>query len=157
MSNEGKFVKIHYTGTLDDGTKFDASRDHGAALEFKCMSGAVIPGFDKAVIDMVPGEKKTVHIEPEDAYGNVREDLIQTVPLTLVDDMDQLPPVGEYVVVKATTGEDLQAKILDISDDSITLDINHPLAGQALNFEIELLGVTDPDEESETEESETDE
>ena len=69
MSNKGKKVKVHYTGTLDDGTKFDSSRDRNEPIEFTCMAGQMIPGFDKAVEDMQVGEVRDVHLEPKDAYG----------------------------------------------------------------------------------------
>ena len=69
MGNEGKKVKVHYTGTLDDGTTFDSSRDRGEPLEFTCMAGQMIKGFDAAVRDMAVGDKVTVHLEPSEAYG----------------------------------------------------------------------------------------
>ena len=99
MSNKGKKVKVHYTGTLDDGTKFDSSLDRGEPLEFTCMAGQMIPGFDAAVELMEQGETKTVHIPAADAYGERNEELVQRIPL------DQIPNGGELPVA-AGVGED---------------------------------------------------
>ena len=137
MSNEGKIVKIHYTGTLDDGSKFDSSYDHGEPIEFTCMAGDVIPGFDNAVLDMQVGDKKTVHLEPADAYGEVREDLIQKVP-----NADQLP-VGETVYMQGPDGMPFPVQVAGIENGIVTFDMNHPLAGKPLNFELELVEVKD--------------
>lgn len=76
MSNEGKKVSVHYTGTLDDGTKFDSSYDRNQPLEFTCMAGQMIKGFDEAVRDMEVGQTVNIHLEPSEAYGERREDLI---------------------------------------------------------------------------------
>lgn len=140
MSNEGKVVKIHYTGTLDNGEKFDSSYDHGEPLEFTCMSGQVIPGFDQGVLNMEVGEKKTVHIEPADAYGEVREELIQDVPVENIPNADKLP-VGETVYLQAPNGQPMPVQVVKIENGMVTFDMNHPLAGKALNFEIELIEV----------------
>ena len=142
MSNEGKQVKVHYNGTLDDGSKFDSSYDRGEPLAFVCMGGQMIPGFDAAVKDMEVGEKKTVHLEPADAYGEVREDMQQKFPLELIPNGDKLP-VGEMIMLQGPDGMPMQAKVASIEDGTVTFDFNHPLAGQPLNFEIELLEVAD--------------
>ena len=91
MSNEGKIVKIHYTGSLDDGEVFDTSRLSGEPIEFECMAGTVIKGFDDAVKDMEVGDKKHIHLEPEEAYGPIREELIQNVPVSSVPNAKVLP------------------------------------------------------------------
>ena len=124
MSNEGKKVRVHYTGTLADGTKFDSSLDRGEPLEFTCMAGQMIPGFDAAVKDMELGEKKTVVIPAADAYGEYREDLLQKVPV------DQIPG-----------GQPCPVLVRDISDGMVTFDMNHELAGKDLTFEIELVEI----------------
>ncbi|MEG1196874.1 MAG: FKBP-type peptidyl-prolyl cis-trans isomerase, partial [Raoultibacter sp.] len=85
MSNEGKKVKVHYVGTLDDGTQFDSSVDRGEPIEFVCMTGQMIPGFDSAVNEMAEGETKKIHLEAAEAYGEYREDLLQKIPV------DQIP------------------------------------------------------------------
>lgn len=140
MSNEGKTVRIHYTGTLDDGEKFDSSYDHGEPLEFTCMSGQVIRGFDEGVLDMQVGEKKTIHIEPADAYGEVRPELIQDVPAENIPNAQDLP-VGGTVYMQGPDGQPFPVQVAKIENGIVTFDMNHPLAGKALNFELELVEV----------------
>ena len=142
MSNEGKIVKIHYTGALDDGTKFDSSYDRGEPIEFKCMAGSVIKGFDDAVVDMNVGETKAIHLEPAEAYGEVREELIQEVPLDQVPNADQLP-VGETVYMQGPDGMPFPVQVVKVEDGKVTFDMNHPLAGKPLNFVLELVEVKD--------------
>lgn len=142
MSNEGKKVKIHYRGTLDNGEQFDSSYDRGEPIEFVCMAGNVIPGFDQGVLDMQVGEKKTVHIEPADAYGEYREDLVQSVPRDQVPNAEQLP-VGQTIYLQAPNGMPMPAKVLSVTDDTVTFDFNHELAGKPLNFDLELVEVED--------------
>ena len=128
MSNKGKKVKVHYTGTLDDGTKFDSSRDRGKPIEFTCMAGQMIPGFDRAVDEMAVGEVRDVHLEPKDAYGEPNPAMVVNVEVgqKLFIFMGNRPvPV---TVTKAENGK-------------VVLDANHELAGKALNFNIELVEV----------------
>ena len=138
MSNEGKHVKVHYVGTLDDGTKFDSSRDRGEPLPFTCMAGQMIPGFDAAVRDMAVGETVTIRLEPEDAYGPRRMDLVQTLPIAQLPGSEQRV-VGQRVMLGSPTGQPIAATVTDKNDFAITFDMNHEMAGKALNFEIELL------------------
>lgn len=138
MSNAGKKVKVHYTGTLDDGTKFDSSIDRGEPLEFVCMAGQMIPGFDKAVESMNVGDTITVHLEPSEAYGERSEDAIQTIPLANIPGAEDLP-VGETVFLQGPNGQPFPAKVAAMDDATVTFDMNHELAGKPLNFEIELL------------------
>ena len=142
MSNEGKKVKIHYTGTLDSGEKFDSSYDRGEPIEFICMGGGVIKGFDDAVKDMAVGEKKSVHIEPADAYGEKDESLIQKIPAENFANADQIP-VGQDIIMQDTNGNSIPVHVVSLEDGILTLDMNHPLAGQALNFDLELVEVED--------------
>lgn len=145
MSNEGKIVKIHYIGSLDDGEVFDTSRINGRdPIEFKCMAGTVIKGFDEAVKDMEVGEKKHIHLEPEEAYGPVRDDLIQTVPVTAVPNAQDLP-VGQTVYMQGPDGQPFPAKVVSMDDENVVFDMNHPMAGKPLNFELELVEVRDED------------
>ncbi len=144
MSNEGKIVKIHYRGTLDDGEQFDSSYDRGEPIEFTCMKGDVIQGFDDGVVDMEVGEKKTIHIEPIDAYGFVDPAAVQEVPLENIPHGDQLK-VGQQIYASGPEGF-IPARVVKIEDGVATMDMNHPLAGKALNFELELLEVKDPNE-----------
>jgi len=139
MSNEGKIVKIHYTGSLDDGEVFDTSRLSGEPIEFECMAGTVIKGFDDAVKDMEVGDKKHIHLEPEEAYGPIREELIQTVPVSSVTNAKDLP-VGETVYMQGPSGP-FPAKVVSVDDDHVVFDMNPPMAGKPLNFELELVEV----------------
>ena len=138
MSNEGKQVKVHYVGTLDDGSKFDSSRDRGEPLAFTCMAGQMIPGFDAAVRDMEVGSTVTIRLEPEDAYGPRRMDMVQTLPLGQLPGAENLE-VGQRVMLGTPTGQPIQATVTDKTQDAITFDMNHEMAGKALTFEIELL------------------
>ena len=143
MSNEGKKVKVHYVGTLDDGTKFDSSRDRNEPLGFTCMAGQMIAGFDKAVRDMEVGQTANVHLEPEEAYGERSEDLIQEFPMSQVPEQMRGIKVGEKVMLQSPQGLPVPATVCKVTPEAISLDLNHEMAGKALNFEIELLEVED--------------
>lgn len=138
MSNKGKKVKVHYTGTLDNGDKFDSSYDHGEPLEFVCMQGQMIPGFDAAVDEMAVGDKKTVKIPSADAYGERSDDMLMVVPLDQIPNAEQLP-AGERIMLTGPDGRPIPALVSEITDTTATFDLNHELAGQDLTFEIELL------------------
>lgn len=142
MSNEGKTVKVHYTGTLDDGTKFDSSVDRNEPLEFTCMAGQMIAGFDAAVKEMTAGETRTVRIPAEEAYGERDESLVQSIPINQIPNSDQLP-IGQTVYMVNPEGQPFPVFVRSIEDGMVTFDINHELAGQALTFEITLLEVSD--------------
>lgn len=142
MSNEGKMVKIHYTGSLDDGEVFDTSRLRDEPIEFECMAGTVIKGFDDAVRDMEVGDKKHIHLEPEEAYGERREELVQTVLVDQVPNAQDLP-VGESVYMQGPDGHPFPVKVVSVDDENVVFDMNHPLAGKPLNFELELMEVRD--------------
>lgn len=142
MSNEGKQVKVHYTGTLDDGSKFDSSYDRDEPIEFTCMAGQMIPGFDNAVKDMTQGETKTVHIPAAEAYGERNEEMVQQIPLDQIPNGDELP-VGQTVYMMGPGGQPFPVFVKAIEDGIATFDMNHELAGQDLNFEITLVEVAD--------------
>lgn len=132
---DGDIVDVHYVGTLDDGSQFDSSRDRGTPLTFTIGTGQVIPGFDAAVRGKSVGDVTTVRIPTEDAYGEWSEENIIVVPFN--------PDQGDVQAgdeVFLTNGR--PAVVLEVTEDSVTLDANHPLAGEALTFEIEVLGVT---------------
>lgn len=138
MSNEGKKVKVHYIGTLDNGTKFDSSYDRNQPLEFTCMAGQMIKGFDNAVKDMMVGETVNVHLSPLDAYGPVREDAIMTIEIAQLPGSEDLEQ-GQRVQLADQYGRPFPATVKAKTDTQITFDMNHELAGQWLNFEITLL------------------
>ncbi len=138
-ATSGDSVKIHYTGKLEDGTKFDSSvgRD---PLEFQLGSGQVIPGFDKAVEGMAVGESKSVTIPPEDAYGPRENRMIQEVPKSALP--EELTPVeGMALQSQSQDGQTMRLTVTAVNEDTITVDANHPLAGKALNFDIELVAI----------------
>jgi peptidylprolyl isomerase len=139
QAKTGDTVKIHYTGTLDDGTQFDSSvgRD---PLEFTLGSGQVIPGFDKAVEGMAVGESKQVRLEPADAYGKHHEQLVQTVERAELPD-EIAPEIGMRLQSEDPSGQVIEFTITEVTEVTITVDANHPLAGQALNFDVELTAI----------------
>ena len=139
QAKEGDTVKIHYTGTLDDGSQFDSSAGRDP-LEFTLGSGQVIPGFDKAVEGMAVGDTKTVNIPAEDAYGPRHEGMIQEVPRSALPG-DVEPQVGMGLQARRPDGAMLDLTITAVGEESITVDGNHPLAGQALNFALELVSI----------------
>ena len=141
MGNEGKKVKVHYTGTLDDGTTFDSSRDRGEPLEFTCMTGQMIKGSDAAGRDMAVGDKVTVHLEPSEAYGEHREELVQEFPVSRVPREMRGVTVGDKLMLRSSQGQPVPVRVARVTPKELYLDMNHEMAGKALNFEIELLEV----------------
>jgi peptidylprolyl isomerase len=139
MAKAGDTVRVHYTGTLDDGTVFDSSQGR-EPLEFVLGSGMVIPGFELAITGMFVGTKKTHKIECADAYGDRDPQRVVMVP------KEQLPPesnfqVGDAVGLQDPEGHQMMAMVASTSDEGVTLDMNHPLAGQDLTFELELMEI----------------
>jgi len=135
---KGDKVKVEYVGTLDDGTVFDDSAKHGQPLEFEAGAGQVIPGFDDAVIGMSPGEEKSIHIPVEGAYGPHVEGLVKQIPRANLP-KDQEPQVGMMMLLTLPDGQKFPAKVCAVDKESISIDLNHPLAGQALNFKIKIV------------------
>ena len=140
MSNEGKKVKVHYVGTLDDGTKFDSSRDRNEPLAFTCMAGQMIPGFDKAVKDMTIGQIVDIHIPAAEAYGERHEEAVQPVPVAQLPGSESLV-AGQQVTLGTPEGYPVMAPVVSNDGTTIVFDTNHPMAGKDLNFNIELLEV----------------
>ena len=132
----GDTVKVHYTGTLADGTVFDSSLER-EPLEFTLGEGQLIPGFEKTVLGMSAGESRTVTIPAEEAYGPYREEMVLEVPRTQPPP-DMQPQVGMQLQVGEEQGEGMLVQITQVSDSNITLDANHPLAGKDLTFNIQL-------------------
>ena len=138
-AKKGDTVKVHYTGRLDDGSVFDSSLD-GEPLQFIIGEGHVIQGFEEAVEGMSPGEKKTVRIEFEKAYGpHYDEGVIVVERSGLPEDLK--PKVGDVLQIPQHDGDPLIVTVKEITDTTITLDANHPLAGKDLIFEIELMEI----------------
>ena len=139
MIESGQKVKIHYTGTLDDGTQFDSSAGR-APLEFEMGAGMVIAGFEKGVADMEVGEKKSIHIPAVEAYGERREELVMQFGRNQLPDALE-PQVGMGLHMQGPQGQPIPVTITEVADESITIDANHHLAGKNLNFELELVSV----------------
>jgi len=135
----GQKVRVHYKGTLADGTEFDNSEGR-EPLEFVVGAGQVIPGFDAAVCDLEIGECTTVTIPSDEAYGPRYDEAVQEVPRNLFPDE---PEVGWAVEMADPDGNRLAATIIEIGDEVVILDFNHPLAGHDLTFEIELVDMTE--------------
>lgn len=136
---DGDTVKVHYTGTLENGEVFDTSENR-EPLEFTLGQGQLIPGFEKAVTGLAVGDSTTVDIPSKEAYGEVREDLIISVPKAQLPD-DVEPQVGMQLQVNQPDGQPVPVRVTEIGDENLTLDANHPLAGQDLSFKIEVVDV----------------
>ncbi len=138
--NVGKKVRVHYKGTLNDGTQFDSSYDRGEPLEFVCGAGMMIRGFDVAVADMKVGEVKDAHMEPKDAYGEADPNAIMTVEIAQVPGAENLAQ-GQRVYLTNPMGQPFPVTVTEKTDTEITFDANHELAGKELNFRIELVEI----------------
>jgi len=136
----GQTVSVHYVGTFDDGTAFDSSRDRGEAQSFEVGAGQLIAGFDSALTGMVVGETKTISLSPDDAYGESDPELFQDVP-TSIFPQDFEIEVGATVHGQNGMGHPMTGVVSSLKEDVVTLDLNHPMAGKNLNFEIELLKI----------------
>ncbi len=135
----GDKVKVEYEGTFDDGTVFDSSEKCGAPLEFEVGAGQIIPGFENAVMGMEKGEEKEFKLEPSDAYGDRNPQLVQKIP------KDQLPKEvmpGMMLMIGLPNGVQIPVKVTDVTDEEVTIDLNHPLAGKALNFKIKIVDIS---------------
>ena len=139
QAKNGDTVQVKYTGKLADGTVFDSSVGR-EPLEFTLGEGQVIPGFEKAVFGMKVGEKKTVTIPADEAYGPHFDDMVVEVPREKLPE-DITPEVGQQLGVKRTDGGTSIVTIISVSDNAVTIDANHPLAGKDLTFEIELVKI----------------
>lgn len=136
---DGDNISLHYTGTLDDGTVFDSS-EGSQPLSFTVGSGEVIEGFDAGVRGMGVGETKEISIAPDQAYGDYYDELVRVVP------RESFPPhvtpaIGLAFEIELPSGQTMPVRIIDVEGDDITLDANHLLAGETLNFKIRLVSI----------------
>lgn len=138
--NAGRKVKTHYTGTMNNGRIFDSSYDRGEPLEFIAGVGMMIPGFDKAVVNMKPGDVVDIHLTPDEAYGDRDPKLVLNVPHSQMRGTESLK-VGDQVYLQNHYGRQFPVLVIANDEETITFDANHELAGQELNFKIELLSV----------------
>ena len=139
-AKQGDTVRVHYTGRLDDGEVFDSSED-GEPLQFRVGDGEVIKGFDQGVRGMHIGEKKTIEIGADDAYGQRVEALVQRVPRAGIN-LDVEPQAGMQLMLQLPDGNEIPVAISEVTSEQVTLDANHPLAGEKLIFDITLLAVS---------------
>jgi FKBP-type peptidyl-prolyl cis-trans isomerase 2 len=133
----GETVRVDYIGTLDDGEQFDSSFDRGDQLEFVAGTGQMIPGFDAAVVGMTVGETETVTIPAADAYGERDEAAIVEFPL------EEVPEQFRVEGTQVDLGNGLPATVVEVTDSVVRVDTNHPLAGEALTFEITVVEIVD--------------
>ena len=138
---DGKYVSVEYTGTLDNGDVFDTSKGR-QPLEVHMGAGQMIPGFENALQDMGLNEKKSFTLSPDQAYGERDEERTQSF------DKKDVPPglnpeVGQTVALTASNGQQIPAQITEVTDEKVVLDLNHPMAGKSLTFEVEVVGIND--------------
>jgi len=138
-AKKGDTVSVHYTGRLEDGEVFDSS-EGGEPLEFEVGAGDVIAGFDEAVRGMSIGDKRTIEIEPDDAYGQRIATLVQSVARASMN-LDAEPQVGMNLIMQLPDNNQIPVAITEVTNDQITLDANHPLAGHKLTFDVELVEI----------------
>ncbi len=135
-AKQGSVVKVHYTGRLEDGKLFDSSLERGP-LEFTIGAGGIIPGLENAIVGMKPGERKTATVLPEEAYGPYQAEMVFVVSRRQMPD-DLSPQVGQRLELQHSDGRTAELLVSAVTETSVTLDGNHPLAGKTLIFEIEL-------------------
>ncbi len=140
--NVGKTCKVHYTGTFNDGTKFDSSYDREKPLTFVCGAGMMIRGFDKAVANQEVGSIIDIHLMPEEAYGEADPEAIVTMDLAEIPGAEELT-TGQKVYLQDMYGRPIPVTVAAKTDTTITFDANHEMAGKELNFRIELLSVSE--------------
>ncbi len=139
QAKEGDTVKVHYTGKLEDGEIFDTSQD-GDPLEFKIGGGQVISGFEQGVVGMNEGASKTVEIPSDEAYGPHHQELVIEIEMDqFPEDLD--PEVGQQFKMRQPDDRTIIVAVTEITEDSVTLDANHPLAGKDLTFDIQLIKI----------------
>ncbi|MBT7902844.1 peptidylprolyl isomerase [Candidatus Woesearchaeota archaeon] len=144
IAESGKQVALEYTGTLTDGSVFDSSEGK-QPLKFVVGKGQVIPGFDKAVEGMKLDEEKTFTLKPEDAYGNVDPRLVHEFPTDKLP-AEPAPEVGMMLMLQSPDGRQIPARIAEIKDKSVMIDLNPPLAGKELTFKVKVVEISEPEE-----------
>jgi FKBP-type peptidyl-prolyl cis-trans isomerase 2 len=139
-AKSGDTVKVHYTGTLNDGREFDSSRERDP-LEFTIDSGQVITGFNEAVTGMSVGDSKSVTIPAGEAYGDRNPEMVQDVPRSAIPSDIELQE-GMVLSARNPEGRNLNFTVVEFNDEQVKVDGNHPLAGEDLTFELELVGIS---------------
>lgn len=141
-TNVGKTLRVHYQGTFNDGTQFDSSYDRGEPLEFVCGVGMMIMGFDKACAEMKVGDIVNVHLMPEEAYGERDPQAVMTLKIADLPGSENLQ-VGQGVYLTNMYGQQFPVTVTDRTEETITFDANHAMAGKELNFKIEMVSIED--------------
>ena len=139
-AKNGDTVKIHYTGTLSDGTQFDSSSGRDP-LSFQLGAGQIIPGLEKEIAGMAVGDQKTVTVPAEEAYGPRDPQQVQQVPRNALPP-ELEPQVGMQLQAQTPNGTPVQLIVIEVTDETITVDANHPLAGQDLIFAVEMIEIS---------------
>ena len=137
QAKHGDTVKVHYTGKLEDGTVFDTSINRDP-LQFTIGEGQIIPGFEQAVVGMNPGESKTTKVPADKAYGPHYKERVLAADRNQFP-VDLKPEIGQKLQIRRTDGQTIVVTVTDVSESSVTLDANHPLAGKDLTFDIQLI------------------
>ncbi len=135
-------MKVEYTGKLDDGTVFDSSESHKEPLQFQVGAGQVIPGFENAMVGMKEGEEKEIKLLAKEAYGEYNPQLIRKVPRSNLPKEGPEPKSGMILMAGLPNGMQVPVKIVAVDAESVSIDLNHPLAGKSLNFKIKIVGVS---------------
>ena len=137
LIQDGNTVTINYKGTFEDGVEFDSSYSRGEPMVCTVGNGSLIEGFNNALIGMKEGEKKSVTIPPDQAYGDYKEGGIMDVPANSFHE-NFSPEAGAAVYGRNEKGEEILATVVSFDEENIKLDFNHPMAGKTLNFEIQV-------------------
>mgnify|MGYP006295074885 CR=1 FL=1 len=143
-AEKGNKVKVEYTGTLDSGEVFDSSEKQGQPIDFTVGDGKIIKGFEDAVVGMEEGDEKDIRLEANEAYGDRDENLIQKVPRDKVAHIEGLQE-GTVLALQDPQGRQIPATVTEMTDQEVSLDLNPPLAGKALNFKLKLVSVEEGD------------
>ena len=136
----GLFVSVDYTGTLDNGEIFDSSEGR-QPLEVQMGSGSVLPGFESALMGMSVNETKTFTLPPEEAYGDRDDSRVHNFPKSDIPSGME-PEVGQMLMLSTPQGQQIPARVASIDEEKVTFDLNHPLAGNSLTFKIEVVGIS---------------
>jgi peptidylprolyl isomerase len=138
---KGDTVTLHYTGTLEDGTEFDSSRTRDQPMEVVVGTGQLIKGFDAALLEMKQGETKTFTVDPDEAYGDVNPEATTDLPKHMFPDDFEFTE-DMMIPLTGPGGRPYMSRLVEVRDEDITVDLNHPMAGKTLTFEVEVLGVS---------------
>jgi peptidylprolyl isomerase len=139
QAKHGDTVRVHYRGKLQDGSVFNVSDRE--PLQFTIGGGQLIPGFEEAVVGMNPGDSKTTEVPAEKAFGHYQDDMVVVLPKSQFADWDLEPTVGERVPIPRPDGPPIDVTVTEVTESDVIMDANHPLAGEDLTFDIELIDI----------------